>query len=358
MVVRRDGAGVPGPGHGGGDRNTTADRAVDGDPDREAGRLGDRQQGAVRHAVGSARSRRREFPVLTAQRRTRAVPTGSEGKRVTVKLRGAAAVQPSSQVDGQDRPWLSLLSALDGDEVVERRVENRMIAELPSYRSLDRSELWRIGPDQMMPRLASASSRVDPEHLAHFVAGGELRARQGVSATDMVLAYRIWHAELRSRAREVLPAAPESNTILLRFIDRITVWIDAAMVAAIKGHRNTELDLKRHAEHRNASVVRALLLGGPVPAALSGDAIAPWIDRSRPVWAVRSSTPDGTSALRAAEEFLLGDRGERTRGLLTLIDGDLCGFVYGLPRNGSLAPTAVGVGGPVLAEHLPHAFSL
>jgi hypothetical protein len=192
-------------------------------------------------------------------------------------------VQPSSQVDEQDRPWLSLLSALDGDEVVERRVEDRMIAELPSYRSLDRSELWRIGPDQMMPRLASARSRVDPEHLAHFVAGGELRARQGVSATDMVLAYRIWHEELRSRAREVLPAAPDSNAILLRFIDRITVWIDAAMVAAIKGHRATELDLKRHADYRNASVVRALLLGGPVPAALSGDAIAPWIDASQPV---------------------------------------------------------------------------
>jgi hypothetical protein len=266
-------------------------------------------------------------------------------------------VLPSSQVDEQDRPWLSLLSALDGDELVERRVEDRMIAELPSYRSLDRSELRRIGPDQMIPRLAAPSSRIDPEHLAHFVAGGELRARQGVSATDMVLAYRIWHEELRSRAREVLPAAPDGNAILLRFIDRITVWIDAAMVAAIKGHRATELDLKRHADHRNASVVRALLLGGPVPSALSGDAIAPWIDESQPVWAVRSSTPDSTSALRAAEDFLLGDRGEGTRGLLTLIDGDLCGFVYRLPREGS-APAAVGVGGPVLAEHLPHAFSL
>ena len=277
---------------------------------------------------------------------------------MTAELPGTAAVLPSSLVDDQDRPWLSLLSALDGDQVVERRVEDRMIAELPSYRSLDKPELWRIGPDQMMPRLASASSRVDPEHLAHFVAGGELRARQGVSATDMVLAYRIWHEELRSRAREVLPAAPDSNAILLRFIDRITVWIDAAMVAAIKGHRATELDLKRHADHRNASVVRALLLGGPVPAALSGDAIAPWIDESQPVWAVRANTADSTAALRATEDFILGDRREGTRGLVTLIDGDLCGFVYRLPTKSDSAPTAVGVGGPVLAEHLPHAFSL
>jgi hypothetical protein len=232
-----------------------------------------------------------------------------------------------------------------------------MIAELESYRALDSAELRRIGPDEMIPRLASARSRIDPKHLAHFVAGGELRARQGVSATDMVLAFRIWHEELRSRARELVPADPESNVVLLRFIDRITVWIDAAMVAAIEGHRAMELDLKRHADHRNASVVRALLLGGSVPVSLSGDAIALWIDKSQPVWAVRASNPDGTSALRAAEEFLLGDRGERT-GLLTLIDGDLCGFVYRLPRDGSLAPTAVGVGGPVLAEHLPHAFSL
>jgi hypothetical protein len=34
---------------------------------------------------------------------------------VTVKLRGAAAVHPSSHGDELDRPWLSLLSALDGD---------------------------------------------------------------------------------------------------------------------------------------------------------------------------------------------------------------------------------------------------
>jgi len=276
---------------------------------------------------------------------------------VTVKLPGAATVQPSSQVDEQGQSWHALLCALDGDEIVNQRVEVRMSTELDSYRSLDRSELRRIGPDEMIPRLAAASSRVDPEHLAHFVAGGELRARQGVSATDMVLAYRIWHEELRSRAREVLPADPDSNAILLRFIDRITVWIDAAMVAAIEGHRATELDLKRCADYRNASVVRALLLGGTVPATLNGDAVAPFIDRSQPVWAVRAHTTDSASALRAAEDFMLGDRRNGTRGLLTLIDGDLCGFVYGLPTNASSAPTAVGIGGPVLAEHLPHAFS-
>ena len=61
------------------------------------------------------------------------------GKRVTVELPGTAAVLPSSLVDDQDRPWLSLLSALDGDQVVERRVEDRMITELPSYRWTDLS---------------------------------------------------------------------------------------------------------------------------------------------------------------------------------------------------------------------------
>jgi hypothetical protein len=275
-----------------------------------------------------------------------------------MKVRSTVAEQTLSGVDEQDQTWHALLRALDGDEVVSRRLEDRMIAELESYRSLDRSELRRIGPDEMIPRLAAASSRVDPEHLAHFVAGGELRARQGVSATDMVLAYRIWHEELRSRAREIVPADPASNAVLLRFIDRITVWIDAAMVAAIEGHRATELDLKRHADHRNAGVVRALLLGGAVPAALSGDAITPFIDTSQPVWAVRANPTDSTSGLRAAEDFMLGDRREGTHGRLTLIDGDLCGFVYRLPVNASLAPTAVGIGGPVLAEHLPHAFAL
>jgi PucR C-terminal helix-turn-helix domain len=275
-----------------------------------------------------------------------------------MKSQGTLGDERSLGVDKQDQIWHSLLCALDGDEVVNRRLEDRMIAELESYRSLDRSELRRIGPDEMIHRLAAGSSQVDPEHLAHFVAGGELRARQGVSATDMVLAYRIWHEELRTRAREVLPAGPDNNAILLRFIDRITVWIDAAMVAAMEGHRATELDLKRHADYRNASVVRALLLGGSFPAALSRDAIAPFIDHSQPVWAVRVGTTDSTSGLRAVEEFLLGDRREGTRGRLTLIDGDLCGFVYRLPANASAAPAAVGIGGPVLAEHLPHAFSL
>jgi hypothetical protein len=255
--------------------------------------------------------------------------------------------------------WHALIDALVADiELILDRAMPRLL-EQPSYHGADSAAL-RIGTrtnTELVLRHIRALQRptdADPQTRATFVGIGEVRARQGIRADDMVQGWRICTNEVTRRAREILEGAEGAEHLLLQLFETMLPWSDYGMLASAEGHRQTELEIARREHHLRANFVRDLLLGELATSELRTRAEVFRLDTAVEYYAVRAR-PDDVLGPRRLERYLgTWDIGQRSVGLVALIDGDLCGFVSKLPLGEP--PTAIGVAGPVHLQDLGPAF--
>ncbi len=185
-----------------------------------------------------------------------------------------------------------------------------------------------------------------------------MRARQGISVSDLLQAYRLGCEVLRARAYEIAPKNEYRETLLLRLLELLDAWMDQGMIASAAGHRRMELAIMRGAQERKAAFVRQVLSGTVPPSQLGDVAEAYGVVIDEEYFAVRAR-PREDSELHDIEAFVQsGNTGRRPRGVVALIDGDVCGFVPELPGRARSAQVVVGISGPVPLRDLAGAFHL
>ncbi|MFR9804095.1 PucR family transcriptional regulator [Pseudonocardia sp. RS010] len=239
------------------------------------------------------------------------------------------------------------------DPTFGARLEARMREELSAYGDLTAEQFRAIPALQWAEMNAERRSFVEPEAVERFLAAGQIRARQGVPAGEMLQSYRLAHQELRRRARELLADDPLREELLLELFERSIAFVDAAMVVTAEGHRSAELEMRWRDHHHHSTVVRKVLIDGDSSSSLRNDLESFGIDWTRSFYAVRARPEPGTN-LDLLRRFLQqGDDGQRN-GLVALIDRDLCGFVAGPPS--SVPPTVIGLSTCVPFLELPRAF--
>lgn len=249
--------------------------------------------------------------------------------------------------DGVGGPARALFDEVTQDRVFVERVAQRIRMEVQSYGLLSLEQVLDVGADW---------SRVEPgtdEFHEHFYRSGYTRAQQGVPASDMLLAYRVFHQEMRRRARELSGGPDQERDTLLAFLELSAAYVDAATMETTAGHHAAELTMTRRAFHDREAVVRRALFGGTSAGELRTHLEALGVDLSQPFRAVRARSSDD-SDLGQLERILLG--GAAHGGVLALVDGDLCGFVATLPSV--VPPLSVGVSQPVGLLDLPAAFAV
>lgn len=203
-----------------------------------------------------------------------------------------------------------------------------------------------------------AEEQPPEEFIARCEELGAMRARQGITVSDLLQAYRLGCELLRARAYEIAPRNEYREALLLRLLELLDAWMDQGMIASAAGHRRTELAIMRRAQERKAAVVRQILSGTVPPSQLGDVAEAYGVVIDEEYFAVRAR-PRDDSELHDIEVFVQsGNTGRRPRGVVALIDGDVCGFVPELPPQPASAQMLVGVAGPVPLRDLAGAFHL
>jgi hypothetical protein len=267
------------------------------------------------------------------------------------------AVHEARQTQSYELAWAGLLAAVRRDYLagVERTVDH--MRSMPSYANLDGETLGVVVRGNFESVLAGLESRQPPRAPADvraFDEPGAVRARQGVALSDMLAAWRVGLDSLYLLARQVAPPGPERDGLLLEFLELTVAWVDFAMLAAAEGHRRVEVSQVRSQQHTQASLIRRLRSGAAPAAETRLTVAALGLDPEASFYALRAR-PDPGSDLETIERYLGADLpAARAGGVMTIIDGDVCGFVSSVPRGP--APAAIGVSEPARLHEMQPAF--
>lgn len=250
---------------------------------------------------------------------------------------------------GVDDRAQALFDEIAHDPQFVTQVAQRIRKEIPSYGLLTLEQVLGVGADWSRITLGSVAFN------EHFTASGRARAHQGVPASEMMIAYRIFHQEMRRRARERC-GSPEEHETLLEFMELSAAYVDAVTLATSEGHRSAELAMMRRAYHDRATVIRQALFGGSASAELRILLEALSVDLTRPFHAIRARPHDDTN-IPQLEQILVSSGSSAHRcGLVAEIDGDICGFVSALPYT--RPEVLVAHSKPVPLMELPSAFQV
>lgn len=243
--------------------------------------------------------------------------------------------------------WTELIADVRRDlSIAVERTTAKMLSL--SYAQLDEETLRTTVTNRFMFVLDGLAARRPPglaEDEFDSVAFGELRARQGVSYSDLLTGWRFGGDALYRLARDVAPPGPQRDGLLLDFIELTMTWVDFASLAMAAGHRDGELARARELQHVQTNLVRRVLNGTAGASEIAAGLEPLHLDPHAPYFAVRVR-PSAAAAMSAIESYLGVDglHGRR-RGLTALLDGDLSGFVSSMPAQRA-APTVIGISGP------------
>ncbi|MFB7722247.1 PucR family transcriptional regulator [Nocardia sp. NPDC056100] len=239
---------------------------------------------------------------------------------------------------------------------LSERIVARARAEMPGYLALPGAQIARVTVE-MVDRLLAALgdgrdlTEDDRRALREF---GEIRARQGVSLSDVQNGWRIAIREMVADLTSAAHSARIADRTQLALVHDLLDIVDQATAAFSGGHRDVEIELARHDQQLRAEFARALLLGGLGPGDIHVQAQRYGLDPAGEYRAFRArgDDPRATADLRG----LLRPEVTAVRVFSTAMDGDIAGFLCG---SGTLDTTGTIGLGPVtgLAE-LPRSFRL
>jgi|HubBroStandDraft_6_1064221.scaffolds.fasta_scaffold02808_10 signal transduction histidine kinase len=140
------------------------------------------------------------------------------------------------------------------DRIAERGTV-RIRELLPSYAKLPAEELLPVTLTNTRNVLeAVLDPEADPSRAAeHFRGSGETRVRQGITADEMLQAWRIGLEVVREEAHPVAERLGITDRVLLEFVEATLQWGDLGMRLATSAHREAEIaELERLAEAQSA----------------------------------------------------------------------------------------------------------
>jgi hypothetical protein len=259
-----------------------------------------------------------------------------------------------------DVAWDVLFDTLLGDRAeVAGRVREAIHAQLSSYRAIPREALDNEVEFEVerVLRSARAGRTAASEHeLVELAAIGEARAQQGVPVDEMLRAWRIGVEVVIGYARDVSQRLGIADAHVLEFVQSTLAWSDVAMVATAEAHRRTELAHAHAEEESRASFVRGTLLGTIPGAELRIHAETYGLDPTREYVAVRAWLGEGVSQRKLERALGLYDPLQRPRGLCSLVDGDIAGFLSEPPPAN--VDGVVGYGPPRSLDRLAESYRL
>ncbi|MFE7767449.1 PucR family transcriptional regulator [Streptomyces sp. NPDC057438] len=229
-----------------------------------------------------------------------------------------------------------------------------MRSAIPVYQSLDPDDLARasIRNIELLFTSVAQDRPLEPQELTEIAAHGRRRAEMGVSIDDLLRSWRLsigtFTESIRQFAREHAIAEP----VLLQLVIDAHTHSDSAMVAAASGHREAELEMVGNERHRRADLVRGVLYGTLSPADLRVRARAYGVEVTAIYHALRARPRAGQTTAKLERHLELS--GIPHHGLITVIDGDLVGFVDRAP--GPDLPGFVGIGPASRLDRLEESF--
>jgi hypothetical protein len=252
-----------------------------------------------------------------------------------------------------------LLDALTRQhDAIVRDIRRRLDAELPSYEALPEPVLDRHVRLSLSRTLESARAghpAMTERDLTDLAEVGAVQAQAGVPVDDMLRVWRMGIELVVERARAFAAERHIPDDQVLEFVAVLLAWSDVAMVASAAAHRAAEIEMARSDHERRAAFVRGVLLGAMAPATVRIDAEAYGLDARAQYVPVRAHATSPAEQLELERALGLTAPGSRRRGIGTLLEGDVCGFVRARPRT---KRRAVGVGPPAQLDGLADSFRL
>jgi PucR C-terminal helix-turn-helix domain len=268
------------------------------------------------------------------------------------------------EAPSRDEAWDALMDCLlgagvlDGHGPLAERMAQRVFV-LPSYKHVRQQELHDSWRRNMSVSLDGIRSRRPPgpgDDDTPLREVGEMRARQGVTVSEVLQTSIIHQTVFLELVRELAPSSPHRDSLLLELFSNSQRWAAWGMVALAAGHRDAELEIQRRAQEHQDSFVQRILSGSIATSEIGEGAEAFGLDRSRHYRAFRLRLGPSTD-VRAMERYLhITSSGARRNGMMTIIDGDLCGFLATLPEEPP--QTAIGVSPPAPLHELAAVFRL
>lgn len=268
-------------------------------------------------------------------------------------VRTSTRPTPARPQDGGPRQRL-IEHVLAERTTLATRCADRMCSELPSYQSLDPAEL-RPGVIRNVELLFGALAqdrKLEPAELEQIAEHGRGRAGLGVSIDDILRAWRLDIELLVEAIMGFARAHAIAEPTLLQLVIDVHTVSDSAMVAVARGHREAELERAGRERDRRADLVRGVLYGTLAPADIRLRAQVYGLEVSKTYHSIRARPPEGHTT--GELERRLGRTGSPPRGLVTVIDGDLAGFVDQPPPRD--LPAFVGLGPPNRLDGLEESF--
>ena len=144
---------------------------------------------------------------------------------------------------------------LDDVERIARRSVARMQELLPSYAKVPADALIPVTQANTRNLLeAVCDPDADRGHAEdHFRLSGETRLSQGITADEMLQAWRIGLEVVRDEAHPIAKRLGVSDAVLLEFVEATLQWGDIGMRRSAAAHRDGEIrELERLAAEQAA----------------------------------------------------------------------------------------------------------
>jgi hypothetical protein len=164
----------------------------------------------------------------------------------------------------------------DAEQIADRSVA-RMQELLPSYARVPRKTLLPATLTNTRNLLqAVRDPDADPSRAEdHFRVSGETRIGQGITADEMLQAWRIGVEVVREQAHPVAEQLEITNDVLLEFVEATLRWSDVGMRISAAEHREAEIrELERLAAEQAALRRVATLVAQDVPSSELFSAVA------------------------------------------------------------------------------------
>lgn len=269
-----------------------------------------------------------------------------------------------TEASSRSEAWDALMDCLfeagllDGRGPLAERMAQRVFV-LPSYKNVSPDALhasWRRNMRVSLDGIRSRRAPGPDDDDTPLREVGEMRARQGVTVSEVLQTSVTQQTVFLELVRQLAPSSPYRDSLLLELFSNYQRWSAWGMVALAAGHREAELEMQRRAQEHQDSFVQRMLSGSIAPSEIGSGAEAYGLDRTRSYRAFRLRRAP-TTDVRAIERYLhITSSGARRNGMMTIIDGDLCGFLATLPDEPP--QTAIGVSPPVPLHELPAVFRL
>lgn len=240
-------------------------------------------------------------------------------------------------------------------EPLPAQLLERLQAEIPSYRGIDRDDLLPAtvtGIKRILTTVGDERPFTDTE-LSAFREHGEMRGRQSISLEDMLGG---WRLAVRAALENLVSIGREigvTDRDLLDLSHDVLAVSDTAVAALARGHHDAEREMAGYEQDRLTDLVRGILLGTLSRAEIRVRIETYNLDPDGDYYAFRmrgnANAQVGGHARRVAST-----PGASTRGLTASIDGDLAGFLDRHPEP--VIDVTTGVGPPSRLDRLEPSF--